>query len=197
MKVTESTDHDYFAVRGIRSTAPEALNEALRVVLDAMPTLLYGDPTDELTADEQAVLKEGGVNLAASPTRDPLAETAVQYAAIIESSLSTKEAAARLGMPQSQVRQMMARRTLYSILLNNRRYIPIFQFEKNGKLVDNITKVNAALPTDLHPVEVYEWYSEPDAELFVGDDIDATMSPLTWLRNGFDVKRLVSLARHQ
>lgn len=195
MKATQPAEYDYFRIRGLRSTAPEGLNAALRVVLDAMPTLLYGEPTEELTAEEQAVLREGGVNLDAIPGRDPLAETAIQYAAIIDSSLTTREAAERLGIRESQVRQMIARRTLYSILLNNRRYIPIFQFEKGGSLVANITKVNAALNSDLHPVEVYDWYTQANPDLFVGDDIDATMNPLSWLRGGGDVKRLVTLAR--
>ena len=34
---------DYFTVRGLRPTAPEGLNAALRRVLDTMPTLLYGE----------------------------------------------------------------------------------------------------------------------------------------------------------
>jgi hypothetical protein len=195
VKVTPSADYDYFTARGLRSTAPESLNAALRLVLDAMPTLLYGEPSEELTAEEQAVLKEGGVKLDTIPGRDPLAETAVQYAAIIESSLTTKAAAKRMGMPENQVRQMIARRTLYSILINNRRYIPLFQFEKDDSLVVNITKVNAALNTDLHPVEVYEWYTRANPDLFAGDDIDATLCPLSWLRGGGDVKKLVMLAQ--
>lgn len=195
MKATQSAEYDYFTSRGLRPTAPEGLNAALQLVLDAMPTMLYGEPTEELTPEEQAVLREGGVNLDAMPGRDPLAETAVQYAAIIESSLTTKEAAGRMHIPESQVRQMIARRTLYSILLNNRRYIPIFQFEKDGPLVANIMKVCATLSPDLHPVEVYDWFTQPDPDLFVGGDVDATISPLSWLRSGGDVKKLVMLAR--
>jgi len=195
VKTTRSAEYDYFTSRGLGPTAPEGLNASLQLVLDEMSTTLYGEPTDELTPEEQAVLREGGVHLDATPDRDPLAETAVQYAAIVESSLTTKEAAARMGIPESQVRQMIARRTLYSILLNNRRYIPIFQFEKDGPLVANITKVNAALSPDLHPVEVYDWFTQPDSDLFVGDDVDATMSPLSWLRSGGDVKKLVMLGR--
>lgn len=195
MKANPRIEYDYFTSRGLCPTAPEGLNASLRLVLDEMPITLYGEPTEELTPEEQAVLAEGGVHLGATPGRDPLAETAVQYAAIIESSLTTKEAATRMAIPESQVRQMIARRTLYSILLNNRRYIPIFQFEKDGPLVANITKVNAALSPDLHPVEVYDWFTQPDSDLFVGDDVDATMSPLSWLRSGGDVKKLTMLGR--
>lgn len=186
---------DYFTARGLQSTAPEGLNAALRLVLDSMPTLLYGEPADELTAAEQAVLKEGGIDLNTVIDRDPLADTAVKFAAIIESSLSIKEAAKRIGKAESHVRQMIARRTLYSILLEHRRYIPIFQFDKKGKLVRHITKVNAALRAGIHPVEVFEWYTEPDPELYVNDDIDQTVSPMAWLNSGQDVTRLVTLAR--
>lgn len=184
---------DYFAARGLRATSPDGLNSALKEVLDDMPRTLYPDTSEELTESEQAVLREGGVTINEPQQHDPLAETAVKYAAIIHSSLTTKEVATRLAIPESQVRQMISRRTLYSILLNNRRYIPLFQFEDKGPLVANISKVNAALVTDLHPVEVYQWYTQPDSELFLGDDIDSTMSPLTWLRSGGDTKKLIAL----
>ena len=109
------TDYDYFTARGLHQTAPKSLNAALRRVLDAMPTVLYGEPADELTADERQALIEGGVNLDSEPASDPLAATAVQFAAITENSLSTREAAERLEIPENRVRQMIARRTLYSI----------------------------------------------------------------------------------
>lgn len=183
----------YFSARGLHTSAPESLNQALKEVLDSMTTTLYPASTDELTKSEQAVLYQGGVNPAQSTKRDLLAETAIKYAALIESGLSTKEVAVRLDIPESQVRQMISRKTLYSILLNNRRYVPIFQFEETGTLVPNITKVNVALPSNLHPVEVYEWYTEADLDLFLGDDTDTTMSPLAWLRSGGDTKKLVTL----
>lgn len=184
---------DYFTARGLHATTPEGLNQALKEVLDSMTTTLYPKSSDELTESEQSVLRQGGVNLDRSTTRDLMAETAIKYAALIESGLSTKDAAIRLDIPESQVRQMISRKTLYSILLNSRRYIPLFQFEDTGTLVPNIAKVNVALPSDLHPVEVYQWYTEADLELFLGDDIDTIMSPLAWLRSGGDTKKLVTL----
>ncbi len=186
---------EYFAVRGLVPTAPESLNKLLRSVLDAMPTMLYGQTDAELTVAERQVLTDAGVDLDAEPRTDPLAATAVLFAAIIETSLTTDEAARRLSMRQNRVRQMIARRTLYSVLLDNRRYIPLFQFEQEGGLIPNITKVNGALPGDLHPVDVYDWYTQPDPDLFVGDQIDAPMSPLAWLRSGGDVKSVLVLVR--
>lgn len=189
------TDYDYFTARGLQQTAPESLNAAVRRVLDAMPTVLYGEPADELTAHERQALIEGGVNLDSKPSGDPLAATAVQFAALIESSLSTRGAAERLDIPENRVRQMIARRTLYSILLDNRRYIPIFQFQQSGPLVPNITKVNTALSPDLHPAEVLAWYTEPDPDLFLSDDVDTCVSPLAWLHSGGSVMKLTMLAR--
>lgn len=195
MSTSQRIHQDYFTIRGLAPTAPETLNAALRSVLDAMPTMLHGEPSGELTAAERRVLIEGGVNLDAAPQRDPLATTAAQYAAIIETSLTTGAAANRLKVPENRVRQMIARRTLYSILLENRRHIPIFQFEEDGGLIPNITKANAVLPDDLHPIDVYDWYTQPDPDLFIGDDADARMSPLAWLRSGGNVNMVLMLAR--
>ena len=195
MAASEHVHPEYFVVRGLAPTAPESLNKVLRSVLDAMPTMLYGQTGTELTVSERQVLTDAGVDLDAEPRTDPLAATAALYAAILETSLTTDEASKRLSMRQNRVRQMIARRTLYSVLLNNRRYIPLFQFEQEGGLIPNITKVNAALPADLHPVDVYDWYTQPDPDLFVGHHIDLPMSPLAWLGSGGDVKSVLVLVR--
>ena len=195
--MAHDTAIDYFTVRGMQSTAPEGLNAALRLVMDSMPTQLYGDPADELSAEEIAVLKEGGIDLSTVVDRDPIAETAIKYAAIVESSLTFKEATARLDSSESQVRMMIARRTLYSFTLEGRRYIPVFQFDKKGKLLPNFTKVNPVLSPDLHPVEVFEWYTLPKPDLYVNDDIDQTISPIAWLANGRDLGTLTTLAKRR
>ena len=186
---------DYFTVRGLAPTSPETLNAALRQVLDTMPTMLHGDLSGELTEAEREVLISGGVRLDTKLAGDPLAATTVQFAALVSTSLTTKEAAKRLSIPESRIRQMIARHTLYSVLLNSRRRIPAFQFAQSGGLVPNITKVNPALPEDLHPVEVQAWYVQPHVDLFLGDDVDARVSPLDWLRSGGEVNRLTQLAR--
>lgn len=195
MATSQRIHPEYFVVRGLTPTAPEFLNDTLRRVLDAMPAMLYGHTGTELTEAERQVLIDAGVDVNAEPQADSLAETAALYAAIIETSLTTEEAAKRLSMRQNHVRQMIARRTLYSVLLDNRRYIPLFQFERHGGLIPNITRVNAALPDDLHPVDVHDWYTKPDPDLFVGDDVDAPMSPMAWLGSGGDVKSVLVLVR--
>ena len=99
----------YLQARGLRIQAPKALNKALRLALEDMQTTLYGEAEEELTAAEQAVLRRGGLVLEEQPGRDPLADTAVKYAAIIESSLSTSEAGKRLGFGAGRIRPRRAR----------------------------------------------------------------------------------------
>ena len=50
----------YLQARGLRVTAPKALNQALRLALEDMQTTLYGEAEEE------------------QPGRDPLADTAVK-----------------------------------------------------------------------------------------------------------------------
>lgn len=184
---------NYLTSRGLLDTPPEALNNALRVVLDSMESMVYGDATRGMTEQEQAVLREAGFKLERSAGADPLAETAVKYAAVVKRSLTTEAVSEKLGLSSSRVRQMISDRSLYSFLIERHRYVPDFQFI-DGELVPNIAQVNRALSTDMHPVEVYNWYHLPNVDLFVDDDIDQTVSPLEWLKAGRDVERVVFLA---
>lgn len=190
-----SSTRDWLDRRGLETATPESLNAALRLVLENERSALYGRASAELTAAEIEVLRAGGVDFEREVTRDPFESTAVLFAALVESSLSTAEAAARLGVPANQVRQLIARRALYSIKLDDRRYIPQFQFRQGGALVPNVTRVNAALPPDLHPVEVYEWYTLPEPDLAIGGEGGRAVSPLEWLDTGGDPARAIMLAR--
>ena len=58
-----------------------------------------------------------------------------------------------------------------------------------------IAKVNATLPEDPHPVEVQAWHMQLHADLFIGGDVDACVSPLDWLRSGADLDGMAQLAR--
>lgn len=189
----KSLPEGYFAARGLRKTSFESLNQALMLVLEQMEPTVYGDATRELPAAEQAVLRQGGLTLEPQPGPDPLARTVVKYAAIVARSLSSKALSRRLGLSPGRIRQMIADRSLYSFLIGRHRYIPDFQFQGN-RLVPNIAAVNKALPHDLHPVEVYNWYHLPNLNLFLDENIDDTVRPLDWLKGGYDAKRVVFLA---
>ena len=186
----------YVEARGLRPASSNELNASLRLALDSMSVILYGETTHDLTAAEQAVLRRGGLVLEEQAGPDPLAETAVKFAAIIESSLSTTQVGKRLGFGAGRIRQMVADHTLYSILLEGRRYVPVFQFVGGvRRVVPNIGLVNAALNPQLHPVEVVDWYTVPNPDLFVGDDSEQTVSPRNWLKAGNDPEPVVRLAK--
>ncbi len=185
----------YLASRGLRESDPQALNSALAAVLDGIEPLAYGDAADGLPAAEQAVLRAGGLDLDPHAGPDPLAITAVKYAAIVQRSLSSREVSERLGLTGGRVRQLIADRLLYSFLMDAKRLVPEFQFLPEGGLVPNITTVNRALSPRLHPVEVFNWLHARNADLFLDEDMGAIVSPLEWLRAGHDAAPVALLAR--
>ena len=186
---------DFLASRGLEPVPPAELNRQLARVIERMNVTSRGSALEELSSAEQDVLRAGGVRLETTPDGDPLRDSAVKFAALLEGSLSTSDAASRLGLPESRVRQMTARRTLYSVLLDARRYLPAFQFGPDGALVPNLGRVCAALAPDLHPLEVHEWFTEPDEELVPGRNGERALSPIEWLESGGDAAALVRLAR--
>ena len=185
----------YLTSRGLQETDPQVLNRALAAVLDGLEPLAYGDAPGGLPAAEQAVLRAGGLQLEPQSGPDPLAITAVKYAALVEGSLTAPEVGERLGLTGGRVRQLIADRSLYSFLMGSRRLIPRFQFRPDGGLVPNIAVVNRALSARLHPVEVFNWLHARNADLFRDEDLDATVSPLDWLKAGYEAARVALLAR--
>ena len=185
----------FLKARGVRDTAPETLNDALRTVLDSIAPMIHDGASREMPKEEQAILRDAGFALKrrADPSADSLAASIVKYAALVERSLSANEASDKLGLTPSRVRQMISDRSVYSFLIDRKRHIPNFQFE-GDRLTPNIARVNRALPREMHPVAVYNWYSQPHVDLFVDGDPDNTVSPLDWLRTGRDADRVVFLA---
>ena len=184
----------YLTSRGLRESEPEVLNSSLTAVLDRMEPLAYGDAATGLPAAEQAVLRAGGLDLEPHPGLDPLAMTAVKYAAIVERSLSSREVGARLGLTGGRVRQLVADRSVYSLVMDGRRLIPEFQFLRRGGLIPNISRVNRALNPRLHPVEVFNWLHGKNNDLFLDEDMGTTASPVEWLQAGHDAAPVALLA---
>jgi hypothetical protein len=183
MKETLKNDALYLQAHGLTVAAPETLNKALALAIDQMHRSLYGESASELTAAEASVLQAGGFDLNESTDTDPLADTATVFAALLNTGLSAKEAAERLGVQDTRIRQMLTERTLYGFHIDHRWQIPGFQFARNA-LVPNIGRVNAVLDPDLHPVAVYQWYTTTNADLEMNDQ---PLSPLAWLKAGYPV----------
>jgi len=180
----------YLQAHGLAVAAPEKLNKELALAIDQMHRSLYGESATELTAAEASVLQAGGFDLKESANNDPLAETATVFAALLNTGLTVKEAAKRLGVQDTRIRQMLTEQTLYGFHINHRWRIPAFQFADNA-LVPNIGTVSAALDPDLHPVAVYQWYVTPEVDL----EMDGQpLCPLEWLKAGYPVAPVLQSA---
>ncbi len=189
-----SKDDYFFQMYGLNARPPAALNAALTQAIQSLRRSIYAESAGELTEAELKVLRESGVDVEEHPKLpDPLLEFATDFAAILKTSLSTSQAADRLGVHAVRIRQMIADRSLYAVRIDGRWRVPEFQFQGN-RLVPNIGEVNAAIDRGLDAVSVLRWYTSPEPELESADD--TVLSPLAWLKRGLLPEPVVQLARH-
>lgn len=169
------------------------------LVADALeqvvPARVVADPTAELTPEETAALRRGGLDPAwqAREMDDPTLRTAAEYAALLASSLSVEQAAALLGIDGSRVRHRLADRTLYGVKDRHAWRLPAFQFAGRGP-VPGLECVLPHLPCGLHPLAVLGWLTRPNPDLWL-DAEETPVPPLDWLRAGHDPERVARLAR--
>jgi hypothetical protein len=177
--------------------APESLDPMVQEAITRLQRTLYRpDSRADLTKAEAEALERGGFVLDPdSSTEDPLAETAAEYAALLKSSLSTSEAANRLGVDPSRIRQRLTSDppTLYGIRIETSWYIPEFQFDGN-ELIHGIGEIIAHLDPELHPVAIFRWFTTPNPDLSTDKPRARSRSPRDWLRLGLAIQPVVALA---
>jgi excisionase family DNA binding protein len=173
--------------------SPSRFLELVRDAAESLRTAPSLDPGRQLSATEAEVLGRGGFSL--KPARRgearPLSKTVAAYVAMMDDALSVAEAAKRLRVDQSRIRQLLSNGSLYGLKVKGEWRLPRFQFTTRG-LVPGVEQVLRALPDDLHPVEVLTWLGSPDPDLEVGE---RSLSPLEWLRSGGDPERASAVAR--
>ena len=150
-------------------------------------------PTPPLSKGEIDALRRVGANLrpwTGGAANDPLTRTIVDYMALIETSMSTAEVAAMLKVDVSRIRQRIRERSLLGLEYEGSWRLPRFQFER-GKILPGLAAVLAALPEGINPLDVANWFLEPDVDLEMGD---TTPSPRIWLLSGGDPATLARLA---
>ncbi len=182
------------------SARPEALSEMLGEAIEQLPAATcFADPRRELTVAEADVLAEGGFDLTPRRLgkRDPLARSVALYAGLLEDSWSVAEAAARLGVKDSRVRQRLTvERSLYGVKLGAGWRVPRFQFG-GARPIPGIELVWPALPATLNPVAVLSWFTAAHPELEVevqGGAGPVLISPREWLLSGRDPERVAAVA---
>jgi hypothetical protein len=121
-------------------------------------------------------------------------ETLGRAAHLISTAYSASEAAERLGVNESRIRQRRADRTLWAIEDRDGWVFPALQFEdeagRRGQ-IRGLDQVLRALPADLHPLSVAGFLTTPQADLRIGGQ---PVSPLDWLRSGGDVRPVINAA---
>lgn len=153
-------------------------------------------PHGNLTEGEVAALRGVGAFKEQTPIRaedDPLLRTQAQYMALLEESLSAVQAAKLLGVDVSRIRQRLRDRSLFGVEQEGTWRLPRFQFERRH-VIPGLTPVLKALPEDLFPLDVVDWFVLPDADLQLESD-SAPLSPREWLLSGRPVETVVALAR--
>lgn len=190
----EESNNLYFQAHGLAVQPPEELNAA---VAEAIGTYAVGLPTlpsAEMSAAERNAFEALGVDVddAGPADGDPMQAGVIALARMIETAMTVTEAAKRLGVTESRIHQRIKAGEIYSFRIDGRRYIPAFQF-RDRQLVPNITEVNQALPSSLHPVAVERWYATPNPDL-VDNESGTPLSPLQWLEEGRDPAPSGSLA---
>jgi hypothetical protein len=184
--------------------APELSEAELRDLFHASKRALVANqpisslqPVATLSKAELASLNE--VGLSTQPWRkpraaDPLAQSIVSYMALIETSFTTSQVADMLKVDVSRVRQRLRDRSLFGFEHEGEWRLPRFQFEGNRTL-PGLAEVVKALPADLNPLDVAEWFMLPNPDL-EDEKSDAAMNPRDWLLSGRGTEPITQLARH-
>jgi hypothetical protein len=148
-----------------------------------------------LSAGEAAALTSVGLPMTSwsgEAADDPVMVSITDYMALLDTSLTTSDAAALLQVDVSRIRQRLRERSLFGIEYDGERRLPRFQFVQH-LVLPGLREVLATLPEALNPLDVAEWFLTPNPDLELGRDV--SLSPREWLLRGEPVDAVVALAR--
>ncbi len=143
-----------------------------------------------LSAHEVAVLREGGL-MVREGVPAPRMQGRGAYEELLRSSLSTPDAASRLGLTDARIRQRIRERSLLAVRHGRTWKLPAVQFTDDG-LVPGIDQVIAAMPEDISPVAALGFLTTPQPELARAGH---ALSPRNWLCETGDPLPVLRLAR--
>lgn len=173
--------------------APNMLAAALEAAVASQLRTYRGDDDEGLTAEEIEVARSGGlVDRGHRGVTDPLEQGVIAYAALIQTGLTTRQAAERLGVTDARIRQRLNDRTLLAVRVGKSWHLPLFQFTRKGEL-PGWGEVCPHLPSSASPVAVERWLAQPHPDLVLGDD-ETPCSPRAWLVAGRPPHAVATLA---
>ncbi|WP_353649584.1 hypothetical protein ABLG96_01055 [Nakamurella sp. A5-74] len=165
----------------------------LDTLVDALPDepVLDARPEAGFTADELHALESVGADLTPLPLLErPSLHTSLRYRQLLDTALSTAEAAVRLGVDGSRIRQRLGNHTLLSHRVGSAHRLPSFQFTDDGEL-PGWSKVAPHVAPSWHPVAVERFFTSPHVDLVLDDQ---RVSPREWLLAGGPPETVAALA---
>ena len=155
---------------------------------------LFEAEASTLTASEESALARGGVEpVSEEDVAVVQARAASAFQELRDSSLTVDEAAVRLGVNPSRIRQRLAARSLYGLKDGNTWLLPAFQFVSSG-LVPGVGVVVRTMPPDIGPLAAARWFTSPNPDLCARDEDERPLTPLQWLLGGKPPEAAVELA---
>jgi hypothetical protein len=155
---------------------------------------LFEGEASVLTASEGSALARGGVEPASEQEVAVVqARAASAFQELRDSSLNVDEAAARLRVNTSRVRQRLGERSLYGLKDGNTWLLPAFQFRPKG-LVPGVGVVVRSMPPDISPLAAAQWFTSPNPDLCTRDEDERPLTPLQWLLGGNPPEAAAELA---
>jgi hypothetical protein len=155
-----------------------------------------GSGEQALSAGEVEALKSVGLETRAweqGAERDPLRQSIRDFVALLEASYTASEAARYLRVDASRIRQRLRERSLFGVDYEGEKRLLRFQFERR-RVVRGLREVLAALPKELNPLDVAEWFLSPNPDLELGGE-ESPLSPREWLLGGRPIEAMVAVAR--
>lgn len=164
--------------------------------LDRMVTRASEPGVAPLSAQDEAFLDAYAAARPASPqdVERSRARSAQRATALLGTSVSVREVAERLGVAASTIRHRIRDRALYALPSTGERgsrRLPRWQFDEDLHPLPGLREVLAALPVDMHPLQVVAFFATAQPELTVEDQ---DLSPREWLSQGGDPGLVATLA---
>lgn len=146
-----------------------------------------------LSPDAEAVLRTAS---GVAQPQDKVMEAAAQdttaaTVALVAGSRSVAELAAALGVDASRVRHRAGDGALYAVKVGRTNRFPAWQLDASDRPIPGLREVLAALPDDLHPLEIEGFMLACQPELRVGR---RELNPRDWLLGGGDPTVVATLA---
>jgi hypothetical protein len=171
---------------------PTRFVELVEDAIEAIVLIRHAGDSSALTELEVRELREIGLapDAEIDRVREPTRSAIAKMAAILADALSVEDAANRMSLHQSRLRQMLLDRSLFGVKVDGEWRVPAFQFS-GKRQVRNLGPVLRATPSNLHPVELFNWLVRPNRALEIGDK---PVTPLAWLESGGNPDPVAAIA---